>query len=366
MGLPLHVTLPRLKDLRWRYCSRWDEQPAARLGKSLLRLGVCQPEDWSGSAVDFVEHGFQRFCTANGAGVSSRVWAGDLRIMDHEFDLDQRERQQALADMEEPTQNLYLVADYSAAASIPIGPTWPLLLKEHELLPAAFYRVLVDNLWTWMRVYDYGAALEHAEMWLDGMDEEELKESFYPRVKQNIRACLKKASTLTSSQAHRLLEEMQPRLRGSIARQLVSHVLDMHAQGKGYEHAWPGKLVEQMPGLEEFLSDADGCGPGCVITWHEDDEISACFDEEMSTLGQNGPLEPSIMLIMRLDQPMQHLDAEVKHIFDYAGAMLRSLASAAKAVEIIREFYDEHVRKHRLKPGVQLEPRAAGLREEQL
>lgn len=366
MGLPLDVSIPELKNIRWRYCSRWDEQPAAQLGKSLLRLGICHTKDWSGSAVDFVEHGFKRFCRTNGAEDANKVWAGDLRIMDHQFDLTEREKQQATADMEAPAQVLYLVGDYSAAASIPIGPTWSYLEREHELLPAALYRVLVDNLWTWMRVYDYCAALEHAEMWMDGMDEEELKESFYPKVKENIPECLRRASKLIYSKAHRLLEEIQPKLRGSIARQLISEVLDMHAHGKGHEHAWPGKLADHMPGLEDFLSDADGYGPGCVITWHEDDEISACFDEEMSTLGQNGPIEPSIMLMMRLDQPMDSLDAQVKHVFDYAGAMLRSLASGAKAIEIIREIYDEHLRKHRLKPGVQIKPSAAGLREEQL
>ena len=67
IGLPISVTVPSLKGLRSRYCSRWDEEPAAHLGKSLLRLGICRAEDWSGSAVDFVERGFRRFCKQNGA-----------------------------------------------------------------------------------------------------------------------------------------------------------------------------------------------------------------------------------------------------------------------------------------------------------
>jgi hypothetical protein len=136
--------------------------------------------------------------------------------------------------------------------------------------------------------------------------------------------------------------------------------------GHGYDHAWPGRLVKQVPSLEEFLSEADGCGPGCVITAHEDDEISACFDEEMSTLGQNGPMEPCTLLLIQLDQPDKDLDFQVKSVFEYAGAMLRSLSAAARIVEIIREFYDEHLRKHRLQPGLQTQPRVAGVRQEQL
>jgi hypothetical protein len=366
MGLPLSVTIPRLNGIRSRYCTRWDEQPAAQLGKSLLRLGLCQLSDWSGSAVDFVERGFKRFCKANGAEDAAKVWQGSLRIMDHEFDLSELERHQVRAEMDHPAQVLYLVGDYTAAASLPIGATWRHLEREHELLPGAFYRVLAANLGIWMLVYDFQAALDHAEMWVEGMDEEELKESFYPKVKQNIPDCLKRTSQLADSQARQFLEDVHPKLRGSLARELVANVLKMDRTGRGCEHAWPARLAEQVPALQDFLADTDGCGPGCLVSWQEDDEISACFDEEMSTLGQNGPIEPSLMLMMRLDQPPSSLDAEVKRVFDYAGAMLRSLATAAKAVEIIREIDDEHLRKHRLKPGIQAQSCAAGVRQEQL
>ncbi len=92
IGLPLEVTFPRLKGIRWRYCTRWDEGPAAVLGMSLLRLGVCCPKDWSGSAVDFVERGFRRFCSQNRAADAKRVWVGDLRITDSLFELTEQER----------------------------------------------------------------------------------------------------------------------------------------------------------------------------------------------------------------------------------------------------------------------------------
>jgi hypothetical protein len=75
IGMPLDVTFPRLKGIRWRYCTRWDEGPAAVLGMSLLRLGICRPNDWSGSAVDFVERGFRRFCSQNRAADVESGWA---------------------------------------------------------------------------------------------------------------------------------------------------------------------------------------------------------------------------------------------------------------------------------------------------
>ena len=155
IGLPVTVSTPRIKGVRWRYCSRWDEGPAATLGMSLLRLGICCPNDWSGSAVDFVERGFSRFCRQNGADEAKKVWVGDLRIADCLFELTEQERNQVEAGREDATQQLFLIGDYEAAASIPIGATLAHLEAEDELLPAAFNQVLTANLYKWMRVYDF-------------------------------------------------------------------------------------------------------------------------------------------------------------------------------------------------------------------
>lgn len=364
IGLPVPTSIPNLKGLRLRYCSRWDEGPAAQLGKSLLRLGICRAQDWSGSAVDFVERGFRRFCKTNGTAEAKKIWSGFLRVIDHPFELTEHERN--LAEMESPTTTLYLVGEYDAAASIPIGATLTHLEREHELLPAAFFKIFVHNLWKWMRVYDYNDALEHAEMCMQDLDEDIERESIYPRVAQNVPLCLQKDSKIGEHRARNFLRQIEPSLRGSAARQLVRHVLEMDTHGRGREHAWAGRLAEQIPTIQDFLDGAESCGPGCLISWYEDDEINACFDEEMRDLGQNGPLEPPIVLLIQLDRPAAELDLEVKRVFAHAGAMLQSLAAAARIVEIIRELYDEHLRQHRLKSGLQVEPGPARVRDQQL
>src|SRR5260370_38920739 len=136
IGLPILTTIPKIREVRWRFCTRRDEEPAAVLGKSLLRLGICRPADWSGSAVDFVERGFKRFCNEHGNQQVKKVWVGDLRIMDYIFDLSARERDEAEAEAEEPKTMLYLLGDYGAAASVPIVGTLTYLEVEHELLRA--------------------------------------------------------------------------------------------------------------------------------------------------------------------------------------------------------------------------------------
>ena len=361
IGLPLQVTFPRLKGIRWRYCTRWDEGPAAVLGMSLLRLGICCPNDWSGSAVDFVERGFRRFCSQNRAADAKRVWVGDLRITDSLFELTEQERNQVEAEREGPADHLYLVGDYEAAASIPIGATLTRLEGEHPHLPAAFYEVFTKNLYKWMRVYDYIDAQEHAETWMEDLNDEELEVSVYRKVDLEIPACIKRYSkTLKYGKARKLLQEL--RSRKGMARELVRHVLEMDAHGQGHKHAWPGQISEKdVQGIDAWLADAEYSRPGCLITWYENDAINACFDEEAQHMGENGACQPNVAIPIRLNQSPKKLDQQMMRVFDYAGAMLRSLASAAKVVEIIRELYDEDLRKHRVQPRLPLEPGPAGI-----
>jgi hypothetical protein len=364
IGLPLDVTLPWVEGIRWRYCTRWDEGPAAILGMSLLRLGICHPYDWSGSAVDFVERGFRRFCSQNRAVDVKRVWVGDLRITDSLFDLTEQERNQVEAGREGMTDHLYLVGDYEAAASIPLGATLIRLEAEHALLPAAFYVVLTANLYKWMRVYDYLDAQEHAETWMEDLSAQELEASVYRKVEKEIPACIKRHSKpLKYRRARNLLRRIQP--RPSVAGELIRHVLEMDALGQGQEHAWPGQITDKdVPGVDAWLADAEYSRPGCLITWYENDAINSCFDEEAQHMGENGPCQPNVALPIHLNKPAKELDEEVRRVFDHASAMLRSLASAATIVELVRDLYDEYLREHRLESGLPVEPRPSGVREE--
>ncbi|MFZ0859037.1 MAG: hypothetical protein WCA27_07785 [Candidatus Sulfotelmatobacter sp.] len=261
--------------------------------------------------------------------------------------------------------HLYLVGDYEAAASIPIGATLARLETEHDLLPAAFYVVFTTNLYKWMRVYDYVDAQQHAETWMEDLNDEELETSIYRKVDLEIPACIKRHSkTLKYRRARKLLQEIQPRT--SVARELIRNLLEMDAHGQGHEHAWPGQISEKdVPGIDDWLADAEYSRPGCLITWYENDEINACFDEEAQHMGENGPCQPNVAFPIRLDRSNKELDEEVR-VFDHAGAMLRSLASAAKIVELVRDLYDEYLREHRLESGLPAEPGPAGVREEQL
>src|ERR1700691_1694646 len=112
----------------------------------------------------------------------------------------------------------------------------PLLEAEDELLPAAFYWVFVANLYKWMRVYEYVDAREHAETWMEDLDDEELQASVYRKVEMEIPSCIRKhAPRMKHKRARRLLQEIKP--AAPLTRQLIRHVLEMDAHGLGHEHA---------------------------------------------------------------------------------------------------------------------------------
>jgi hypothetical protein len=315
-----------------------------------------------------VERGYTRFCNQNGAREARSIWKGNLRIIDTLFEMTELEYQHSRAETNGPSDTLFLVGDYEQAASIPIGATLPFLEREHPHLASAFYTVLVHSLYRWMRVYDYTDALIHAEMMTDGMTEEEIKDSYLSEIAKSVPRCLPSSEHLvkprTLSRAVAFLKGSREKFKGAIARKLVNEVLSLQQECRGYRHPWAAELASEVPGLDDFLSDADGCGPGCAITWYEDDCISGAFDDEMQYIGQNGPIEPSIMLRIKLDSDPDELDKNVRRTFDFVGAMLRSLRIAGGIVEQIRGVYDEYLREHRQNSGLQAVTGTARLRQE--
>ena len=138
-----------------------------------------------------------------------------------------------------------------------------------------------------------------------------------------------------------MLQEITPHT--SAARELVRRLLEMDVMAKD-EHGWPGRLNEgDVPGIDEWLMDAENSRPGCVITWYENDAMDGCFYEETQHMVRTVLASRNVALPIHLDKPSKELDEEVRRVCDHAGAMLRSLASAAKIVEIIRDVYDEYL-----------------------
>jgi hypothetical protein len=243
---------------------------------------------------------------------------------------------------------------------VPVGDTLAYLGTVHELLPAAFFQVFSANLSRWMRTYDYRDAEFYAKEEIEMLEEEEIKESFYPQVESARPSCLNNLPEYED--AVEFLEKAVPDISSKPASTMIRHCLAMHELGKSHEPAWPGKLQKQIPELEEYFECTDEPGPGSLIVFDEEDLIEACFTEQMQYLGQNYSIGSTQMLVIDLDQSPAALDGKVKEAFDYLGAMLESLSHATELIETIRGMYGEKLRQRGMESGIPAEEGAAAVR----
>jgi hypothetical protein len=337
--------MPNLKNVRYRYCSCTDEAPAARLAKSLLRLGICRPSDWNGgSTVDIIEHGLQRVWAQNRGAAADSWFEGSIAILDTPVWLNEQDRNQT--DLETPVNTLYVNGEFSQAQVIPIGGVLELLSKYHELLPVAWWHVFRRGLDTWVRVYDIEEAEEHADNWLDDMTEEERAGSLYGQVGKEVPACMHRDLRDKLDEAKSL--ELLQTIKGvdSVARKLIAGVLELYQMGDAYRKTvYPGKVREDLnPWFEEYEYPY----AGVILDWTENGAIRGCFDEDYESLAQSGcNIMPSHVLALPLDGDPNEVDRNVKMVFDIIGTLQRSLAKTADLIEIINEAQDESIRRHR-------------------
>jgi hypothetical protein len=327
----------------------------------MLRLGLSREDDWTGSAVDFVAAGLERFCQLNGLSKVSSVFRdSSIRLVDEIFDLSDYERSQSEYDDNSP--RMFLKVHYDKAWEVSIGPTLTFLHSVDKSLPAAFFVVFADNLWRWMSVYDVRTAEEFASDQVLYMEDEELVESFFPKVKKVRPKFLKKLPSYRS--AVRLLEAALLQCRDQKIRALLEPCLSMHQHGDGYKHAWPWLLENKVPEIEFYMENTDEPGPGVLIDFEENDLVAACFTEQVQFLGQEQSISSSLMMLIDLRQTPRGIDKQVKAAFDYVGAMLRSLSAASEVIERIGDIYDEHIRQRGIKPGLPAEQGSAAIRGE--
>lgn len=314
----------------------------------MLRLGLVQIADWAGSPLDFVAKGLARHCRANGIEAVSKVFEASIQLQDEMTELNDYQRCQQ--EREEPRPRMFLLVNYEQSALAQMGPTLRMLEKVDSRLPAAFFQVFATNLGRWMRVYDYRDAETYAKDQMEMLDKEETKESFYPKVKSSRPAYLKKMPGYPK--ALRFLRSIEAKLSGP-NRKFIRLCLQMHDEGKGHELAHPSMLRDVVSELGDYFDQTDYPGPGALLVTEENDLTEACFTEENEYLGQDNPIGSTAMLLIDLTQRSRDvLDGQVKRVFDYVGAMLRSLVHATELILEIRGIYDEDLRQRGVEPRV--------------
>lgn len=348
IGLPVGVTVPTFKDLRYRFCTRSDEEPAAHLGKSLLRLGISGPSDWTGSAVDFIEKGLQRLWKESGGQLADDWFDGSIVVMDTPIWYNDHERNQAGID-EEPIDKLYVCIEFAGAQVLPLGETLNLLETQHPLLPVAWWRVLHGVLSPWMRVYSIEDAEEQAEVWLDDLDEQEREESLYGMVAKEVPACVSKdlRRKMGWNRALRLLQATISSTPNLEIRQLISQLLEVCEISAPYRKT----LFPYPPkDLMELFEEWSGPLPGVVLDWTSQGAIRGCFDEEFESIANSGePFMPSHILPISLRTTPTKLDKQVRRVVGIIADMQKVLH---KMTHLIQELNDESIRINRSQPAL--------------
>ena len=314
----------------------------------MLRVGISRVKDWTGSAVDFVASGLSRFCQGHGLPEVSRVFSeSSIRLMDEMIELSEYERNQ----MEVVKQRrMFLMVDYHESAIVPIGAALSYLESIDPKLPAAFYIAFSHNVARWMRVYDCRDAEFYAADCMEMLEEDELKESFFPSVKRARPRCLAKLPTY--QHAVRFIQRTLAEITDRRAATLLRHCVQMHDEGEGRNTAYPWQLRDTLPEMEDYMENTDEPGPGVCIVFEENDLIEACFTEQMQYLGQEYAMGSSLMLVIDLNKDGEEIDRQVKYTFDHLAAMVRSLAVASPLIEMIRGISNEHIRQGGRKPRV--------------
>lgn len=354
MGLPLAGTLPEIRRIEWYQTGNWYHRPLAAVGKRLLQHGHVRPSQWNGQVFDLVETGFRECLQRHGLSMTNRVWSGSFDLSDCIGDsYDPR-----MEDGGEDLPYLFLTVDYSSAAYVPIAATLTWLENIEVGLAAAFYVVFVGALQSHMRVYDYDEARQHAEYASEGMEEEELEQSFYPQVETSLPGCLRDRPTMEV--AVRFLERMADSTDPEV-KELIASVLQMHLASQKLARLWK-RQPKGLPNLDD-MGDFDSPVPGCLVCWQEDDPISACFDEYSANAYEVGPM-PNLCLPIPLNWPTQRLERRIDQVLEMAALVVECLAAATPVIETIREQSDEHLRQHRRQSASSTSAGAADLRDD--
>jgi hypothetical protein len=316
MGTWNQLVLPRLDGMATEHHLHLDAPRLIALAASLLRLNIAAAGDWAKARQDptvYVELSLARWIDSHGGKAIRRRFAFHATLASR---LDEFSEEDA---DERRGNRLYLVVEPESAAYVILGPTLELLEKIDRRLPVTFFRLLVEGLGKWVRVYDYRDAEERVEMlreWCEG--EENQGEYEFPDVAGCIPTSMKEAPLGTKS-----VRQLQKRLEGSAAAHLLARAMDLQRiSNRAERHTFTDDIREQ-------LGDANPPLPGMLTVFSAGDAIEACFDEEAQYAAEVPP-EPNLIIRVEPDDP-----ATVRVAFRTLGVVCEALAAASRLIDLM-------------------------------
>lgn len=306
--------IPRLDGIPMVHHWVADDTLAVTLAKSLVELGIAEPEDWQRAEhgpSSFIGRTLERWIEAHGGTAIRRRFILEARISTSPC---------SWADENESNpQRLFFTLEPSEAACVVFGPTLTLLRGFHPGLPATFFYQFVAALNRWIRVYDLRDAQERIENLKDWIaNEPEAEQYELPDVQGSIPPCMKQPPLKQSE-----LTRLKSKISDPLAAQLVGMVLRLNRVSRKAERPTLGDDVG------ELLSDCNPPLPSLLAIFSESDAIEACFQEESEYMMEVTP-EPNLILPFNPASTVS-----VRGAFHAFGVACETLAAASRLMDLM-------------------------------
>jgi hypothetical protein len=313
MGRGDAAVLPRLDGTPAEYRIAEEENRAILLAEALTALDIADPRDWEGSdrsASRYILATLKGWIAKHGGEVIREQFALHASISS---------TPDLYADEDTGSNRLYLVMNPDSAGYVVIGPTLELLSAVHPRLPVSFYRLFVDAVRRWTRIYDFDDARDRVEMlreWLEG--EQNPEEYELPDVEACIPAYIK-GQPLDVETVRKLAHETSD---GRIAR-ILAAALDLSTVSQRVQRA------EISDETREMYMDSNPPLPALLVSFRRHDAVAACFDEESQGMME---AEPEPNLIVEIDPCRQ---ASVRQAFEALATLCETMAAASRLAALL-------------------------------
>lgn len=313
MGRSSGAVLPRLDRTATEYRVAEEDNRAILLAKTLTALGFAEPQDWEKSersASGYVLATLKRWIADHGGNIIRQQFAVYATITS---------TPDPYSDEDTRSDLVYLMVNPDSAGYVVMGPTLELLAAIHSRLAVSFYRLFVDALRRWIRVYDYEDAQEHVEMlreWAEGEEEPEQYE--FPDVEGCTPAAMKDKAP--EPESLRLLTQA---VQDDGVKRILSAAFNL---GMVSRKVRPTAISEET---REMFMDSNPPLPALLVSFKHHDAVAACFDEESQGMMEAEP-EPNLIQEIDPGDP-----ASVQQAFDALGTLCETMAAASQLMSLL-------------------------------
>ena len=314
--------MPSLSDVRTEYSHEVNAELVHELCAALVREGFGTAETWKksgGNALAFAQHAMM-----SGIGAER----GDLIQRNVEYHLEVSDQLgRAGSDTELESGQLVVTVECGGSGYFKIGPALDALESEAEGLGAAFYWALTLALYRVMRIYNHDDALMYEERMRDyaAEDDEENRGQYeFPEVEKALPECIQKTLKRECPDWRRRDRDLLRRFsKGNYATWIerLRHIQRLSLL----------RLKQSRDYIEASYYDEPPL-PALLVTFKENDAITACFDEERQYM-MEGTAEPTVCVVFSPRKP-----DEVRHALRVVERFIALNCELLQLVEEIQEW----------------------------